>query len=488
MRIAFICPVFPPEPAPAGQMARELATTLAAAGHEVSIFTQFPNRPLGKVYPGYKRKPTSIERMSGFEVIRCAHWVLGRDRRPLSRALENLTFGVSSGLNLLLRTRPDVAIVETWPLCALTIALAICRLRRVPSLNYVQDCYPEVLEHTSQIRTDGKLARMLRKWDSKICSDCTRVIAISPGMKALICSTRGIPEKKVAVIQNWVDKRNVPTISKQNNWREELGISPQQFLLLYAGTLGHVSGAEVLVETFKRLKHRPDVILICVGEGVLKSKMQEAASQAEIPNIKFLSVQPIERVTEMHAAADATILTTKAGFPDASVPSKLISYLAAGRPVVCAAHESSTVAEIIRNANAGIVANAGDADSIAQAITFLADHPIEAKQLGINARDCFEDQFTFEAAYERFKDLLDGVDESRLDDRFLPSLSRSETAKRVMPLETNTTGNAETNLELEPFHHRFEELPLTVAYSRQEPTDQRINHEAHDRSGQNPLQ
>lgn len=424
MRIALICPVFPPEPAPAGHMARQLAIALAAAGHEVSIFTQFPNRPSGKIYPGYKRNLRSIERIDGFEVIRCPHWVLGRDRRPLSRALENLTFGVSSCLNLLRGKRPDVAIVETWPLCAISIALAICRIRRIPLLNYVQDCYPEVLEHTGQIRAGGTLARLLRRWDSKICRDSSRTIAISPGMKSLICSTRGIHEAKVPVIQNWVDKKHFPALSKQNNWRQELGISPQHFLVLYAGTLGHVSGAEVLVDTFKRLKHRPDVSLVCVGEGVLKSKMQKAIREANISNVRFLAVQPIERVPEMHAAADATILTTKADYPDASVPSKLISYLAAGRPVVCAAHEASTVAEIVRNASAGIVASAGDAENIAKAIIFLADHPTEARQMGTNARSCFEDQFTFEPAYDRFAELLKEV-------------GGSEAVKEAKPLETN---------------------------------------------------
>jgi colanic acid biosynthesis glycosyl transferase WcaI len=228
-------------------------------------------------------------------------------------------------------------------------------------------------------------------------------------MKRLLCRTRNIPENKVSVITDWHDSRNFPTSPRDNDWRCETGISKGQFLVLFAGTLGHVSGADVLVDVSRNLAHRPDVSLVCVGEGVLKEKIEQTAAAAGLQNLLVLPFQPAERVAEMHAAADATILTTQANYPDASVPSKLISYLAAGRPVICAADGASTAAQIVRDANAGVLAKPGNAESVTEAIQFLADHPTESMQMGENARRYFENNFTFECAYDKFTALLKEV-------------------------------------------------------------------------------
>jgi colanic acid biosynthesis glycosyl transferase WcaI len=407
MRIAFICPVFPPEPAPAGVMAMQLARALALDGHEVNVFTQFPNRPQGKVFPGYRRQLRAVERMDGFNVVRCPNWLLDRGRRWWNRILENITFGLSSLLNIWRAGRPDIVILETWPIIATDLIVRLCRHWQTPVLMYVQDCYPEALEYTGHIAIDGYLARLLRRWDKDICRKSSGIVVISDGMKRLLCRTRNIPEEKVSVIANWIDSRHFPAFERDNAWRREAGIAKEKFLVLFAGTLGHVSGAEVLVDVSRNLAHRPDVSFVCVGEGALKESMEHQASAAGLQRLLFLPFQSSERVAEMHAAADATILTTQAGYPDASVPSKLIAYLAAGRPVVCAAQELSTVAQIVREANAGVLAEPGNGDSIAEAIAFLADHPEESKQMGENARWYFENNLTFECAYRKFTAILE---------------------------------------------------------------------------------
>jgi colanic acid biosynthesis glycosyl transferase WcaI len=225
-------------------------------------------------------------------------------------------------------------------------------------------------------------------------------------MKQLLCSTRHIPDNKVSVIGNWLDARLFPVLPRDNGWRREVGISDEEFLVLFAGTLGYVSGADVLVEVGRILEHHAAALLVCVGEGVLREKMEHSAAAAGLRNLRFLPFQPSERVAQMHAAADATVLPTQAGHSDASVPSKLITYLAAGRPVVCAADEGSTVAQIVREANTGVLAEPGNAESIASALLFLVDHATERKQMGENARRYFEKHYTLERAYPQFAVLL----------------------------------------------------------------------------------
>ena len=409
MRIVFVCPVFPPEPAPAGVMAQELGARLAADGHDVTIVTQFPNRPYGRIFTGYRRSLRSAEEIGGFTLVRCPNWLLDRQRRWWNRVMENVSFGMSSFVNMIRCGRPDIVVLETWPLFATEVVLQLCQHWKTPVLNYVKDCYPEALEYTDHIKKNGRLAYILRGWDRQVCRRSSRVIVISDGMKQLLCKTRGLPDRKVSVIEDWLNARNFPEFQRDNAWRRETGVDNGRFLVLFAGTLGYVSGAEILVEVARRLAHQPKVSLLCVGEGVLKDKMQALAVGAGLQNLVFLPFQPSERVPEMLAAADATILTTQANYPDASVPSKLISYLAAGRPVVCAAHGASTVAQIVRNADAGVLAEPGDAQSVSEAISFLVDHPAEARLMGENARHYFAANLTFESAYGKFSALLKEV-------------------------------------------------------------------------------
>jgi colanic acid biosynthesis glycosyl transferase WcaI len=377
------------------------------------VFTQFPNRTVGRVFPGYRRSLRSVTSANGFKVVRCPNWLIGRARRPWNRVLENLTFGLSSALNLLREERPDLLILETWPLMAAQIGIWVGRWWNVPVLYYVQDSYPEALEHTGFLACGGILARMLRRWDRSICRASFKVIVISEGMKRLLQQTRNLSEEDVAVMQNWIDPARFAPNAGENLWRVDVGIPSTAFVAMFAGTLGHVSGAGILVDAARLLRHRPEVLVVCVGEGLLRESMEAEAAQSGLTNIRFLPFQPAERVAEMQLLADVLLLTTQAGYPDASVPSKLITYLAAGRPVVCAAAPSSTVAQHVLAARAGLVAEADDAAAIAEAILKVRGDPVGAAAMGENARRYFLEHFTFDRAYCQFEELLSGLTVAR---------------------------------------------------------------------------
>ena len=191
MKITFICAIFPPEPAPAGIMARQLATRLVQAGHTVTMVVPFPNRPGGVVYPGYRgRLMSHTESEEGYTVVRCANWLIGARRRPLDRILENITFGMSSMWAALREGRPDLMIVETWPLFAMSFSSLLARTWKVPYLYYVQDVYPEAAEESNLLKAGGWISRLLRKWDTALCRHSASVITISEAMRDLLVENR----------------------------------------------------------------------------------------------------------------------------------------------------------------------------------------------------------------------------------------------------------------------------------------------------------
>jgi colanic acid biosynthesis glycosyl transferase WcaI len=163
---------------------------------------------------------------------------------------------------------------------------------------------------------------------------------------------------------------------------------------------------EVLVDVARIMQEETDVLLLCIGEGGRKQAMLDEASRLGLKNIRFLPFQPAERVPEVQASSEVALLTMRPDSSDASVPSKLISYLAASRPIICAANAESAVARTVVDAKAGIVVCPGDAQAIADAILQLKREPEVASQMGRNARDYFRKNYTLERAYSQFWELF----------------------------------------------------------------------------------
>ncbi len=409
LRIAFITCVFPPETEPSAVMACQLARALRSHGHDVTTVVPFPNRPNGRLYPGYRRSFRREERMDGVRVIRCANWLIGPKRRPWNRILENVAYGCSSAVVEALEPRPDVLLLETWPLAAAQAGCWAARLRRVPYFYWVQDLYPEVLENSGLIRKQGWMARALRAWDRRLCLSSYVTIAISEGMRDELVRSRRLPADRVVVIPNWIEEEEFRPLPRNNAWRRGMNFGDDVFLALYAGTMGVVSGVDILVEAAARLRDRRDILLLCVGQGVRKDGMIAEANARKLANIRFEPFQDRPRVPEMHAAADVCVLTMAKGSSNASVPSKLISYMAAGRPVICAAPAETDVAKLVKNAGAGLVVQPGDADAIAGAILHLRTHPDEAAVMGANSRRHFVDHLAFRHRYAQFEALFAGA-------------------------------------------------------------------------------
>jgi colanic acid biosynthesis glycosyl transferase WcaI len=410
MKITFICAVFPPEPAPAGVMAHQLATRLAQEGHSVTMVVPLPNRPEGIIYLGYKKRFRNRTVTSeGFALVHCANWLVGKRRRHVNRILENITFGISSAWATWKEGRPDVIIIETWPLFAAQFAASLANWWRVPYLYYVKDVYPEAAEGAGIVAPGGALARLCRLWDRYLCSHSVNVVVISETMRDLLSANRQLPQEHFTVIPDWIDESKFPVWHGESAWRHSQGIRNDVFVAMFAGTLGHVSGVDVLVEVASLLQEE-NLLLLCIGEGVQKPAMLNEASRQRLNNIRFLPFQPSESVPEVQASCDVALLTMHPDSSDSSVPSKLISYLAASRPVICAANAESAVARTVLDAAAGIVVCPGDAQAIANAILRLKSEPEAALQMGRNARRYFERHYTLARAYRQFSDLIREVD------------------------------------------------------------------------------
>jgi len=402
-RLTILSQWYPPEQAPFGRMMHELATDLARRGWEVTVVTGFPNHPRGTVFGGYRKRWRVEETLDGVRI--CRVWLATSvNRRIVARLATFATFTLTSTWRLLRLQRPDVIFAVMQPLSmALTLPL-IARLKRCALVFNLQDLHPDTQVRLGMVRQRWLIGalRALERFGYRNCAALS-VICDAFRVHAVRC---GAPPERVHVIGNWIDTQRIHPVPAEETVRREAGFTPGQFVALWAGTLGHVSGAMLVLEAAESLRDRPDVRILIVGEGPLRAELLRSAAARGLWNVSFLPFQPEERLCAVQSAGDVSIVTLSAGFAESSVPSKVLAYLAAGRAVVAAVPGNSPTAEMIRGAGVGVVVDPGDAAALAAAIRTLADDPDRASRLGGRARDFAVEHLSRAAATERYDRLF----------------------------------------------------------------------------------
>ena len=215
-----------------------------------------------------------------------------------------------------------------------------------------------------------------------------------------------MPAAAVTVAPFWLDENRISPADRVNSWRQAHGIAPEKFVALYAGTIGLVSGADILVEVAAQLRHRDDILLLCVGEGLVKDRMEARAKERGLGNIRFLPFQPTEVVHLVQATADVGLVTLLPEAGASSMPSKLLGYLAAGRPVIASVREDSAPAQAILAGRCGRVVPCQDPQALAQAIVSAAGDPTWRQEAGRNARDYFLRTYSRAIVTKQWESLL----------------------------------------------------------------------------------
>lgn len=375
MRTVVITCVFPPEPVVSSQTSSQVAEGLRDRGYEVEVLAPFPSRPAGKPYQGYQRRLYKREtKINGVKVLRCIS-SFSRSSTLLSRFIENISFGISSALALLIMRRPDVLYVNTWPLFATGLIVTIARMRRIPTVLSIQDVYPEVLVAQSRLDPDGLPKKLLEWLDTLVVERVDEVAVISEEFRD-IYRGRGVSDERLHVIPNWVDEKNVNIDSNGDVFRQKLGIPNDAFLAIYGGNVGAAAGTEILVRAFSRFKSNTNMYLCIAGEGSKLEECQRVAQQLGCDRVLFYSPWPVDETSEVLRAADLLMLPTAGHQSFASVPSKLITYMLAARPIIALAQQESSIAHSIHKAKAGWVIPPDDIDELVKVLVTASEMDI----------------------------------------------------------------------------------------------------------------
>jgi len=406
-RLTIVTQWFPPEQSPFGRMMAELGKGLAEYGWEVTIVTGFPNHPQGSVFSGYRKRWLTEEFIGPVRVMRL--WLATfASRTLLARLATFLSFTLTASWRLLITRRPDVIFAVLQPLSVGITLPAIARLKNARLVLNVQDLHPDVQIQLGLIRNRW-LVEALRAIEAHAYTHCTALTVICDRFQQHVIS-RGAPSERVFLLENWVDTERIrPSEQAGAEFRRDIGFEDTDFVALWAGTLGYVSGAAIIIQAAKELRKNPTVRFLIVGEGPVRESLMAQARKLSLTNVTFMPFQPESRLAAMQSCADVSLVTLMRNITEVSVPSKVLAYFAAGRAVVASVPEDSETARIIRQAAAGIIVPPDDGLALAAAVEEASHTRAAMRHMGESARDFAVQNLSVEVAVQRYDTLLQKV-------------------------------------------------------------------------------
>ena len=383
MRILINSINYHPELTGIGKYTGEMAEWLATQGHEVRVVTAPPYYPAWKISKDYSSHGYRREKLNGVAVVRCPLWV---PERPsgLQRVAHLASFALTSFPIMLWNGwvwKPDLVFAVEPPLFCSVGALVASRLARCDAWLHVQDFEVDAAFELGILKAQW-LRKVVESTERWLLRKFDRVSTISDRMLARL-GTKGIAKKNQILFENWVDLDQIYPLGDTLVFRRELGVPEGYTVLLYSGNMGKKQGLELLVAAAKKLHIRRDLFFVLCGDGVARVELEVMA--AGLANIKFLPLQPINRLNELLNLADIHLLPQRVGAEDLVMPSKLVNMLASGRPIIATASTGTQIESIVREA--GGVVEPGDLDGFVQKIEYFADNPELRRRLGQSGRE-----------------------------------------------------------------------------------------------------
>jgi colanic acid biosynthesis glycosyl transferase WcaI len=378
LKILVVSLNFYPELISTGRYTGELVAYLAGQGHAVRVITAPLYYPYWKIQNGYRGWCYQKESWQGIDIQRCPLWV---PRRPtgFTRLIHLSSFAFSSIPALLsqLHWKPALVLCIAPSLMNAPFVLAFARLSGAKAWLHIQDFELDAAVNLKILKGHKFIYLAAQALEHFILSSFDRVSTISENMRRH-CIEKGVKPERAFLLPNWVDTKKIHPLAKPGSLRTELNIPAQSFVALYHGNMGRKQGLELLLETARLLRSRPDILFVLCGEGVAKNDLIEHSSS--LPNVRFLELQPEEKLNDLVNLADVHLLPQLVDAADLVMPSKLGTMLASGKPVIAGACPGTQISQVLDTI--GILIEPGNPAALAESVVKLYENPAERLRLG----------------------------------------------------------------------------------------------------------
>ncbi|MDR3270404.1 MAG: glycosyltransferase family 4 protein [Peptococcaceae bacterium] len=396
MRILILTQYFPPEPGAPQVRLKELALGLRRAGHEVTVMTSVPNYPDGVIPPEYRRIgrgpiEESLPDLAGVRVWRTKIYPVRRGRF-WKRLLNYFSFVYYAhrGLKSSRVGKHDVLIFESPPLFLGLTALRYGRRTQTRVIMNISDLWPESAVALGLV-TSRWMIRAAECLERRLYRGVWKISVQTEGIRDSLLE-RGLPGEKVTFLPNGVNLDLFAPRERDRALAQALGYTDEDFILIYAGTLGYAQGLESVLAAAELLLPERNVKFLFVGDGTEKPKLQEMVRGKDLYNVRFVDFQPVGNMPGYFSCASASIVPLKKSKLFAGArPSKMFPALASAVPVIYSGEGEA--AALIQASGGGTVVEPENPAAMAQAIRELRGSPEDLRRMGREGRRFVEQQY-----------------------------------------------------------------------------------------------
>lgn len=336
------------DPEPVGKP-HSLAKELVKCGHSVTVITNFPNYPDGKIYPGYQSKRfLYIQRKDNVRIIRVRS-ILDRSRNVFRRLTAMISYSlIAFTVSSFLGETFDAV----WSYQVGFPGTIYSVLYNTPHIHEVQDLWPGWGENTLE-GFSAIVSQALMTLQKYIYSQARILTTISNGFQKTLVSNYATRKDKITIIPNWADNDAFDCRLHREASRVDFDL-PNGLLVTYGGNVGTAQGLQSLVDASVLLEDKLDVHIVIAGEGMEKACLQQYVKEKNIRNIIFLPAMSPKTMGALLAVSDWLYISLGSQKKyEITIPSKTYAYLSAGKPIIAAAN--GDVADFILENNIGLV-------------------------------------------------------------------------------------------------------------------------------------
>lgn len=394
MKILMVCQYFFPEQF----RVNDICFELVKEGHEVTVLTGLPNYPSGVVGEKYRSFKNRKEEINGVTVIRS--WLLGRGEGTKRLALNYISFAISSTLKSLF-IKKDFDLILVYQLSPVTMALPAITLKKItkkPLVLYCHDLWPESIA-SAGISSDSRIYSVLLKFSKWVYGSADEIFTSSKLFEEYFKDTLGI-DKGITHLPVYAEAlfENISSSNKNNDGLD----------LVFAGNIGEMQSVETIIYAANELKQDKNIKIHIVGDGSSREKCEALARKLELNNVTFYGQHPITEMPKFYEMADAFLVTLKENkVISYTLPNKVQSYMAAGKPIIGAIDGETQV--VIDEAKCGLCSPAENYKELAHNIRLFAEERERHSFYSQNAKKYYESNFSKKNYIKKLNDLLEKI-------------------------------------------------------------------------------
>ena len=377
MKILVVCQYYYPEPFRITDICEELVKK----GHEVTVLTGIPNYPEGEIYQGYGYSKKKEEIKNGVNIKRC--FTIPRKKGIIYRFLNYYSFAISSTMNVLLnkiKTKEnkefDIVLVNQLSPVMMAYAGIFYKKRYNKKLIlYCLDLWPESLV-TGGIKRDSLIFKVFHKVSQKIYKNCDQILVTSKMFIEYLSKEFEITKDKIGYLPQYAENLFKPEdCKKKNNGTIDL---------MFAGNIGKAQSVETIIKAANECRDIENLRWHIVGDGSELENMKNLVKRLELSSVIFYGRKQLEEMPSFYSMADAMLITMeKNPIISMTLPGKIQTYMAAGKPIIGAIDGESSL--IIKESCCGYCGEAENYKELSKNVRKFIDDISKKEIIGKNS-------------------------------------------------------------------------------------------------------